>query len=150
MLVSVFGPILYVTYLLTTYLLKTAAWVRSYPRHFNFTNNGMIYACKYSLGDWNDIFIAHVIIIFKSEVSTIPIIIFLRGCVPRCLLHHILSLIASRHSRKTGILFSSLLCSLWWVQIVGYVLVCRLYSCVCTLHLLIIIIVQTCLKTLNL
>ena len=29
------------------------------------------------------------------------------------------------HSGKTGILFSLLLCSLWWVQIVGYVLACR-------------------------
>ena len=35
------------------------------------------------LGDWKDISIAHVIIIIKSEVSTIPIvIIFFRGCVP--------------------------------------------------------------------
>ena len=37
----------------------------------------------FSLGDWKDIFIAHVIIIIKSEVSTLPIvIIFFRGCVP--------------------------------------------------------------------
>ena len=35
------------------------------------------------LGDWNDISIAHVIIIIKSEVHTFPIvIIFFRGCVP--------------------------------------------------------------------
>ena len=54
------------------------------------------------------------------------------------------------HSGKTGILFSLLLCSLWWVQIVGYVLACRSCSYVCTLHHLIIIIVQTYLKTLNL
>ena len=47
------------------------------------------------------------------------------------------------HSRKTGNLFSLVLCSLWWVQIVGYVLACRSYSFVCTLHHLIIIIVQT-------
>ena len=53
------------------------------------------------------------------------------------------------HSGKTGILFSLLLCSLWWVQIVGYVLACRSCSFVCTLHHLIIIIVQTYLKTLN-
>ena len=33
-----------------------------------------------------------------------------------------------RHSGKTEILFSSLLCSLWWVQIVGYVMACRSYS----------------------
>ena len=54
------------------------------------------------------------------------------------------------HSRETGILFSSLLCSLWWIQIVGYVMACRSYSFVCTLHHLIIIIVQTYLQTLNL
>ena len=47
------------------------------------------------------------------------------------------------HSGKTGNLFSLVLCSLWWVQIVGYVLACRSYSFVCTLHHLIIIIVQT-------
>ena len=35
-----------------------------------------------SSGDWNDISIAHVIIIIKSEVSTFPIvIIFFRGCM---------------------------------------------------------------------
>ena len=36
----------------------------------------------FSLGDWEDKSIAHVIIIIKSEVSTLPIIIFFRGCVP--------------------------------------------------------------------
>ena len=36
----------------------------------------------FSLGDWEDISIAHVIIIIKSEVSTLPIIIFFRSCVP--------------------------------------------------------------------
>ena len=37
----------------------------------------------FSIGDWMDISIAHVIIIIKSEVSTFPIaIIFFRGCVP--------------------------------------------------------------------
>ena len=37
-------------------------------------------------------------------------------------------------SRKTGNLFSLLLCSLWWVQIFGYDLTCRSYSFVCTAH----------------
>ena len=54
------------------------------------------------------------------------------------------------HSGETGNLFSLLLCSLWWVQIFGYVLACRSYSFVCTVHHLIIIIVQTSLKALNL
>ena len=41
------------------------------------------------------------------------------------------------HSGKTGNLFSLLLCSLWWVQIVEYVLTWRSYSFICTLHHLI-------------
>ena len=49
-------------------------------------------------------------------------------------------------SGKTRNLFSSLLCSLWWVQIFGLVLACRSYSFVCTAHHLIIIIVQTYLN----
>ena len=53
------------------------------------------------------------------------------------------------HSGKTGILFSLLLCRLWGVQKFGYVLACRSYSFACTLHHLIIIIVQTYLRTLN-
>ena len=37
---------------------------------------------KCNLGDWKDLFIAHVIIIIKSEVSAFPIVfIFFRGCV---------------------------------------------------------------------
>ena len=54
------------------------------------------------------------------------------------------------HSGTTGILFSLLLCSLWWVQIVGYVLAWRSCSFVCKVVHLIIIMVQTYLKTLNL
>ena len=60
----------------------------------------------------------------------------------RCLLHHILSLIVYTF-RKNREFVSLVLCSLWWVQIVGYVLACRSYSFVCTLHHLIIILVQT-------
>ena len=54
------------------------------------------------------------------------------------------------HSGKIGNLSSLLLCSLWWVQIIGYVLSWRSYWFVCTLHHLIIIIVQTYLNTLSL
>ena len=50
------------------------------------------------------------------------------------------------HSGKTGNLFSLVLCSLCWGQIVGYVLACRSYSFVCTLHHFIIIIMQTSLE----
>ena len=53
-------------------------------------------------------------------------------------------------SGKIGNLFSLSLCSLWLVQIFRYVLACRSYSFVCTVHHFIIIIVQIYLKTLNL
>ena len=48
----------------------------------------------FNIGDWKDISIAHVIIIIKSEVSTFPIVIFSVVLCLRCLLRHILSLIA--------------------------------------------------------
>ena len=64
----------------------------------------------------------------------------------RCLLHHILSRIANTFREN----WDFVLISLWWVQIVGYVMACRSYSFLCTLHHLIIIIVQTYLQTLNL
>ena len=49
----------------------------------------------FSLSDWKDVPIAHVIII-KSEVSTLPIVIVFFSVIMclRCLLHDILSLIA--------------------------------------------------------
>ena len=53
---------------------------------FNFhTTYGVVCVqlAHFSIGDWNDISIAHAIIIIKLEVSTVPIvIIFFRGCVP--------------------------------------------------------------------
>ena len=52
--------------------------------------------------------------------------------------------------KKPWILFSLLLHSLRWVQIVGYVLACRSYSLVCALYHVIFIILQTYLNTLNL
>ena len=75
---------------------------------------------------------------------------FIYSSLSLCLLYHILLLIAYIYSRKTGNLFSLLLCSLWWMQIIGYVLSWRSYSFLCTLHHLIIIIVQIYLKTSNL
>ena len=53
------------------------------------------------------------------------------------------------HSGLTGYLFSLSLCSLWWVQIVRYVLIWRSHSFIWTWHHLIIIIVQAYLKTMN-
>ena len=57
----------------------------------------------FSIGDWKDVSIAHVIIIIESEVSTLPIIIIFSVVVClRCLLHHILLLIsyAFRENRE--------------------------------------------------
>ena len=95
--------------------------------------------------------LSHVIIIMKSEVSTFPIvIIFFRGCVPEIFATSYSVTYYHIHSGRTGNLFSLFLCSLWWVQVVWYVLAFRSHSFVCTLHHLIIIIVQIYLKTLNL
>ena len=74
----------------------------------------------FSLGDWKDISIARVIIIIKSEVSTFPLSYFPWLCAwdVCCIIFcHLLYI----YSEKTGILFSLLLRSLWWVHIVGYV-----------------------------
>ena len=71
---------------------------------------------------------------FKSVVSKFPIVfIFFRGCVPEMFVTSY-SVTYCIYSGKSGNLFSLVLCSLWWVQIVGYVLACRSYSFVCTLH----------------
>ena len=70
--------------------------------------------------------------IIQSEVSVFPIvIIFFRGCEPE--------MFGTSYSVTcciyiAGNLLSLLLSSLRWVQIVGYVLACRSYSFVCTLH----------------
>ena len=103
------------------------------------------------LGDWKDMFIAHVIIIIKSKVSTFPIVItFFRGCVPDIISYIIFCHLLLIRSGKTGNLFSLSLCILWWVQIFGYVLADRSYSFVCTVHHLSVIIVQTYTKALHL
>ena len=88
----------------------------------------------FSLGDWKDIFIAHVIIIIKigginlTHFSHIfPWLCAWGACY--IIFCHLLYI----RSGKTGIFSSLLLHSLWWVQIVRYVLVCRPYSFVCTL-----------------
>ena len=103
----------------------------------------LVRLAHFSFGDWKDIFIAHVIIIIKSEVSTLPIvIIFFRGRVPELFVK---SYYVTNCICIPGIpgFFSLLLCSSWWVQIIGCVLACRSYSFVCILNHHIIIIVQT-------
>ena len=94
-----------------------------------------------SIGGWEDISIAHVIIIGSIHLShCFRIFPWLCAWDVCCIIFcHLLY----THSGKTGNLFSLLLCSIWWLQIFIYVLACRSYSFVCTLHHLIIIIVQT-------
>ena len=50
---------------------------------------------------------------------------------------------------NTGTLFPLLMFSLWYLQMIGYIVACRSCSFVCRLHHLIIIIMQTYLKALN-
>ena len=54
---------------------------------------------------WEDISIAHAIIIIKSEVSTLPIIIFSVVVCLKCLVHHMLSLIAYTFRKKPDFVF---------------------------------------------
>ena len=51
---------------------------------------------------------AHVIIIIKSEVSTLPIIVFSVAVCLRCLSHHILSLIAYTFRENRDFVFISI------------------------------------------
>ena len=47
------------------------------------TIHGVVQLAHFSIGDWQDISVVHVIIFIKSKASTFPIvIIFSRGCVP--------------------------------------------------------------------
>ena len=86
----------------------------------------------FSLADWKDVSIAHVIMIIKSEVSTFPIvIIFFHVCVPEMLATSYSVTYFIYIPGKPEFLFSLLLRSLWWVRIVGRVLACRSYSYVC-------------------
>ena len=60
----------------------------------------------FSLGDWKAISIAHVIIIIKSQVSTLPIVIMFSVVVClRCLLRHILTLIAYTFRENRDFIF---------------------------------------------
>ena len=72
----------------------------------------------------------------------------------RCLLHHILSLSAHTFRENQDIIFiiiaQFMMIWLQIVHIVGCVLACRSYLVVCRSHHLIITIVKTYLKTLNL
>ena len=90
----------------------------------------------FGLGDWEDISTAYVIIIIKSEVSALPIgIIFSVVVWLKCLLHHILSLIAYTFCEKRDFVFISASSQIrFGLQIVFIV---------CTLPHLIIIVVQT-------
>ena len=84
----------------------------------------------------------------NRKYATFPSLCFSVVVCLRCLLqHHILSLIAYT-IRGNGNFFSLLLCSLWWVPIVGYFLACRSYSFICKVNYLIIINVQTYQETL--
>ena len=50
---------------------------------------------------------------------------------------------------NSGTLFPLLMCSLWYLLMIGYIMACWSCSFVCKLHRLIIIIMETYLKALN-
>ena len=102
-----------------------------------------------SLGDWKDKFVTHRIIIFKSEVSTVPIVVIIfRGSVYGCCATMFCHLLLHIYSGDTGTSFLLLICSLWCVQIL------RAHTCgwcpfICSLHNLIITIINTYLMALD-
>ena len=104
-----------------------------------------------SSGSWEDIFITHLIIIIRLEVSIFPIVVmFFHGwCVPEVIVPSY-AVGSDIYPGMAGfILFYScavLLCA----QIIEFIVSRWSYSFVCTLHCLIIIIMQTYLKVLNL
>ena len=71
----------------------------------------MCYTDHSSLGDWEYIFLTQLIIIIKSEVSTLPIIvIFFRGCVSEVVVpSYVVGFI---YIPKSWVVFLSLLCRL--------------------------------------
>ena len=123
--------------------------------YFQYMSNSMLSFLRlrqkscfmFVIGDWKDISIAQIIIIVGSIHLSHYYHIF-RGCVPEMFVTSYS--VTYCINGKTGNLFSLLLCSLWWVKISGYVLACRSYSFVCTVHHLIIINVQAYLKALSL
>ena len=103
------------------------------------------------LCDWKDISIAHVIIIIKSEVPTFPIvIIFFRGCVPEMFVTSYSVTYCIYVPGKPGICFRRY-CAVYdeCKYSDSFWLADRIRLFVQSVHHLIIIIVQTYLKALN-
>ena len=123
--------------------------VLSITFYFHYSRWGCVQLAHFSKGYWKDIYSSCY---YHHQIGSIHLshcYNFPWSCVwDVCyiIFHYLLHI----HSGKTGNSFSLLFCSLWWVQMVGYVLPWRSYSFIYTLHHLIIIIVQIYLKTLNL
>ena len=72
-----------------------------------------------NLGDWKDIFMIHLIIIIKSEVSTFPIVvIFFRGCVSEMVVLPYSVIYYIYISGTLGLCFNYL-CSVYWCSVYG-------------------------------
>ena len=109
--------------------------VLSVTFYFHFSQYMGLYVFNWPISvlcDWKDISIAHVIIIIKTEVSTFPIAIIFFSVVVclRCLLHHILSLIAYAFRENVQFMMSANIRIRFGLQIV---LVC-LYSTLSHYH----------------
>ena len=104
-----------------------------------------------SLGDQEDIFITHLVIIFKSKVSAFPIVVIFSVAV--CLrLVVVLSYAVSFmciYPGTAGFVSFIAVQSYGVRKKIKYIMAWWSHSFVCTLHYLIIIIMQTYLKVLN-
>ena len=107
----------------------------------------------FGLGDWNDIYIyIYLTRYYHQQIGSINLShyhIFSVVVCLRCLLRHILSLIAYTFRENRDFVF--IIIAQFMIGANSRIrLACRSYSFVCTLHHLIIIIVQTYLVTSNL
>ena len=87
-----------------------------------------------SLGEWKDIFVIHLIVIIKSEVSTFPIVVIFS--VPKVVVpsYFVVCYTYIHISREYWDLFPLLMSSLMCLQIIVYIMACRRCSFVCILH----------------
>ena len=106
-----------------------------WPRYFLFSNDDRDFIVLWLKGYCSSCY-------YRHQIGSINLTHyhFYPGCVPKMFVTSYSVTYCICIPEKLGF-FSLLLCSLRWVQMVKYVLVCRSHYFVCTLHHLIIIIV---------
>ena len=94
-------------------------WISYFGYLFAIYGVACVELAHSSLGDWKDIFITHLIIIIKSEVSTFPIVsYFFRGCMSEMV---VLPYSVIYYIYISGTLgsCSNYWCSVYWCSVYG-------------------------------